>query len=81
MVYPMLLLVVTSGLRQTTPSRLAHINPGAREFNAFLDIEREVGRYLSHVRVSWLGSPVQALERSDRLPKHSSYGSRVGILA
>lgn len=47
---------------------LAHIEPGAGVLNAFLDVEREVGRYLSRARVSWHGSPIQALQRSDLPP-------------
>ncbi|WP_454116299.1 hypothetical protein [Microbacterium aurum] len=47
---------------------LARIEPSAGVINAFLDVEREVGRYLHRAGIPWRGSPIPALQRSD-LPR------------
>ncbi|TSI16187.1 hypothetical protein [Brevibacterium aurantiacum] len=50
------------------PVELARIEPSAGVINAFVDVEREVGRYLSRAGVPWRGSPIPALQRSDLPP-------------
>lgn len=48
--------------------KLARIEPSAGVINAFLDVEREVGRYLHRAGIPWRGSPIVALQQSD-LPR------------
>lgn len=60
---------------------LAHIEPGAGVLNAFLDVEREVGRYLSRARVPWHGSPDTGAPTKRPSAEHQRCGPRVGILA
>lgn len=44
---------------------LSKIEPGAGVINAFLEVEREVGKYLTRAHISWRGSSISALQQSN----------------
>jgi hypothetical protein len=49
--------------------QLARIQPSAGVIAAFIELEREVGHYLTAHGIGWSGSPIVAMRRAPNVPK------------